>query len=163
MDPETAVTSSPADCPGKGQPRDTIDGGSMVFYINHDRGRATRPNVSAKDNPSPARTRFHVRRKTNGTRGALFSWNPPSTRYAKQDWEEKIRSSFSVKEKLFPARTKLHVRRKTTVTTNTVFLDPPCHALCQARLGSESPAKFFPSRENSSQHAQNFTCAAELP
>ena len=111
---KTTVTSSPAGCPGNGQPRDTIDGGSKVFFINHDRGGATRPNVSAKDDPSPARTRFHVRRKTNGTRGALFSWNPHATRYAKQDWEEKIRSSLSVKE-------------------------------------------------NSFQHAQNFTCTAKPP
>ena len=70
------ATSSPAGCPGKGQPRDTIDGGSKVVYANHDRGRETRPNLSVKGKPSPARTRFNVRRKTNATERAPFFWTP---------------------------------------------------------------------------------------
>ena len=111
---KNAVTSSPAGCPGKRTATRYYRRWFQGFYINHDRGRTTRPNLSTKDKPSPAHTRFHVRHKANGTRGALFSWTPPATRYAKQDWEEKTRPSFSVKE-------------------------------------------------NSSQHAQNFTCSAKPP
>ena len=35
---QTTVTPSPAGCPGKGHPRDTMDGGSKAFYVNQDRG-----------------------------------------------------------------------------------------------------------------------------
>ena len=75
----TTAPSSPAGCPGKGLPRDTIDGGSKVVYANQDRGKKTRPNFSRKEKPSPARERFHVRRKHNATGGALFYWTTRHT------------------------------------------------------------------------------------
>ena len=112
---KTTSTSSPAGCPGEGQPRDTtIDGGSMVVYANQDLGRKTRPNFSVKEKPSSARTRFHVRLKTNATNGR-----------------------------------------------SAVLLDSPPRAM-PTKSGKRKPGQVFPTRKNSSQHAQTLTCGAKL-
>ena len=81
------ATSSPAGCPGKGQPRDIIDGGSKVVYANQNRGRKTRPSFSVKETPSPARTIFNVRRKTNATGRAPIYWTPPPRAMLTKPWK----------------------------------------------------------------------------
>ena len=101
---KTSATYSPAGCPGKGQLRDTIDGGSKVVYPNQDGGRKTRPNFSVRENPSRARTRFDVA-ATITNREERHLIGAPAARYANQNWEEKTRPSFCVKETIFPART----------------------------------------------------------
>ena len=107
-------------------------------------------------------------------RNILPSWlsrERTATRYHRRRLQRCLRqprprkenpAKFSVKEKPSPARTRFRVRRKTNATGGVPFYWTSRHALCQLKRGRENPAKFFPSRKNSSQHAQRFTCAAKI-
>ena len=72
----TTATSSPAGCSGKGQPRDTVGGGSKVVYGNQDHGRKNRPIFFVKEKPSPERTRFNVRHKPGQREERRFIGSP---------------------------------------------------------------------------------------
>ena len=108
-------------CPGKEQPRDTIDGGSNVVYASHGRGSKNRPNFSVKEKSSPVCTRLHLRRKPNQRKERRFL-GPPSHALCAPKLGKENPAKFFREGKLFPARTEFHMRCNTNVTRETLFL-----------------------------------------
>ena len=113
---KTTATSSPAGCPGKRQPRDTIDGGSKVVYANQDRGRKTRPNFSIEENLPQHTQDFMCPAKLTQREERRIIGPPRHALCQPKQERENPAKFFRVEEKLFPAHTRFHMSCKTNVT-----------------------------------------------
>ena len=113
---KTTATSSPAGCPWKGQPRDTIDGGSKVVYANQNRGRKTDQISPLKKNFPQHAQDFMYTAKLTQREERRFIGPPRHALCQPKQERENPAKFFRVEEKLFPAHTRFHMSCKTNVT-----------------------------------------------